>query len=128
MTFKGRDAKADVASRKGNRGDPSPSEPRSPAAAKPGPPSEAMAALEFLHEFAHHNPSDAHFLGEDDCGPYWRKARDTIRALEARVKELKAALEWLNDWCDENLSAPLSDDPELSWAQDAARAALREKP
>ena len=72
------------------------------AAAKPGPP---------------HNHSDD---GNHPC--------PRCRALEARVEKAEALLQRLNYWCDDNLSAPLSDCPELMSAQSAARAALRALP
>ena len=120
MTLRGRDAKADVASRKGNRGDPSPSEPRSPAAAKPGPHSEAMAAVQAIWEM------DRHHNDYQEEPRRWKRLVEAIRALEARVAELEALLtEWME--------TPFFDDrePWRKWAtgfKRRIRAGLRELP
>ena len=147
MTLRGRDAKADVASRKGNRGDPSPSEPRSPAAAKPGPPSEAMSAEEKMW--------DSGYDGEHNHNwPPCEACAFAVRALEARFEEelrgrivaegreawahreaerAQARAEELEALLTEWMETPFFDDrePWRKWAtgfKRRIRAALRELP
>jgi len=89
MTFKDRDAKAagDRSSGSADRKNPTPSNGNvvtSPAAAKPGPPSEAMAALKALQEvLGTHAPS----FDYQEEPKRWKRLADAIRALDARAKE-----------------------------------------